>query len=293
METIDSIAIVGAGVMGRRIGFACAFAGQSVKLFDVDPKQTEAALLQIERWAKDRSIAFVCRPEAVSTLSECVREADLIIENVPERLDLKRSVFEEIDAASKSTAILASNTSSIPGSWLADSTNRPNLLINVNFGHVDDRKVEVMPHPGTATETIEKMTHFLESMGMIAILVLREQIGYSSNRIWRVVKKEVLRQLDEGISTPEEIDRAWMLDWDTSIGPCGLMDRVGLDVVRDIENIYFEASGDPSDRPPGMLEKMIVAGRVGEKADRGFYRYPDPAYQRVDFLERKKQDENE
>ncbi len=86
--------------------------------------------------------------------------------------------------------------------------------------------------------------------------------------------------LDQGYSTPEDIDRGWMLDWNTPIGPCGAMDQIGLDVVQDIEQVYYETSGDPSDRPPQLLHDMIANGKLGEKSGEGFYRYPDPAYMR-------------
>jgi 3-hydroxybutyryl-CoA dehydrogenase len=99
------------------------------------------------------------------------------------------------------------------------------------------------------------------------------------------VKKEVLRQLAAGTATAEDLDRSWMLDWDVPIGPCGLMDSIGLDVVRDIEQSYADASGDPADRPPAFLDAMIADGRLGVKSGAGFYEYPDPAFRRAGFLD--------
>jgi 3-hydroxybutyryl-CoA dehydrogenase len=127
----------------------------------------------------------------------------------------------------------------------------------------------------------------------VPIVVNGEIVGYATNRIWRAIKKEVLFLIDRGYLTAEEIDRAWMLDWGTPIGPCGLMDKVGLDVVRDIELIYQRASGDPSDLPPRLLLDMIEDGRLGVKSGAGFYTYPDPAFRRPGWLEGGKSGDDE
>ncbi len=141
-----------------------------------------------------------------------------------------------------------------------------------------------MGHPCTSVETLKAATSFIRDLGLIPILVKGESVGYALNRVWRAVKKEVLHLLEQGQVTAEDIDRGWMLDWGTPVGPCGLMDQIGLDVVRDIEMVYFRASGDPSDRPPPFLHAMIGAGKLGVKSGEGFYNYPSPAYIRPDWL---------
>jgi 3-hydroxybutyryl-CoA dehydrogenase len=197
---------------------------------------------------------------------------------VPERVELKRQVFAAIDRAAPPSALIATNSSAIPGSWLADATRRPAQVLNCNFGTPDDVKVEVMPHPGTSQETLDAALDFLRGLGLVPLLVRKEIVGYAGNRVWRAIKKQVLELLARGHTTAEDIDRGWMLDWGVPIGPCGLMDKVGLDVVRDIEMIYFRASQDPADRPPQFLEDMVARGELGEKTGRGFYQYPNPAY---------------
>ena len=109
-------------------------------------------------------------------------------------------------------------------------------------------------------------------------------MGYCCNRIWRAVKKEVLFLLDGGYISAEDIDRGWMLEWETTLGPCMIMDMIGLDVVRDIEMNYFRASGDPSDRPPKLLLEKIEQGKLGVKSGEGFYQYPHPAYKESGWL---------
>jgi 3-hydroxybutyryl-CoA dehydrogenase len=280
--------------MGRRIAYGCAVRGVRARLYDAAPRAVDDAveavgdLVREHRSSDDTDTpspqAAAMLVESSEDLEGCVVDADWVIETVSEDLDIKRRVLEEIGRAAKADAYLATNSSSIPGSWLAESTGRAARFINMNFGTPDHVKVEVMGHPGTSRETTTAAIRFLRQLGLVPIVAQREIQGYPTNRIWRAVKKEVLHLLDGGYSTPAAIDRGWMLDWHTSIGPCGLMDLIGLDVVRDIEMIYHQASGDPSDEPPQLLHDMIAAGKLGAKSGQGFYTHPNPAYERPGWL---------
>jgi 3-hydroxybutyryl-CoA dehydrogenase len=280
--------------MGRRISYGCILGGVDTKLFDSNPRALADAVGAVRRLVDHRVAEGRLAPEAADqamarlsvaqSLPECVADVQLVIETVPENIALKRAVFAEADRHAPREALIGTNTSSIPGSKLADATTRPAQVFNFNWGTPEHLKVEVMSHPGTAPETMEKAVRFVRSLGLVPIVVTKEILGYASNRVWRAIKKEVLHLIDRGHITPAEIDRAWMLDWGVSMGPCGLMDEIGLDVVRDIELIYFGASGDPSDRPPPLLERMVAEGALGVKAGQGFYTYPDPAYRRPGWL---------
>ena len=280
--------------MGRRIAFAATARGCSTTLFDTSAAARDDAPLAIERLLADREARGVLAPgttaealsrlRVVDTLAACVGNAEVVIESVPEQVDLKRQVFAAIDRAAPPNALIGTNSSAIPGSWLADATRRPERVFNSNFGTPDDPQVELMPHPGTSAETLEAAVTFLHALGLVPLIVHKEIVGYAGNRVWRAVKKEVLSLLAGGYSTPADIDRNWMLGWHLGIGPCGLMDKIGLDVVRDIELIYFRATGDPADRPPAFLDAMIARGEMGEKTGVGFYRYPDPEYRRPGWL---------
>jgi 3-hydroxybutyryl-CoA dehydrogenase len=288
MSTVKRIAIVGAGTMGRRIAFTAIARGFETTLFDTAPDARRDAPAAVRRLLADREASgtlpagtttrALASLHIVDTLRACVAQADVVIESVPERVDLKRQVFHDIDQAAPPRALIGTNTSAIPGSWLADATARPQLVFNANFGTPDDLKVEIMPHAGTSADTLESAVGFIRALGLVPLVVRRESVGYAGNRVWRAVKKEVLSLLAGGYSTAEDLDRGWMLDWGVPIGPCGLMDKIGLDVVRDIELIYFRASGDSSDRPPAFLDDMIARRQLGEKTGAGFYRYPNPAY---------------
>ncbi|MCZ6858189.1 MAG: 3-hydroxyacyl-CoA dehydrogenase family protein [Gemmatimonadetes bacterium] len=291
---VRTVAIVGAGTMGRRIAYGCVIQRVEARVYDEMPSAITDAVGAVRSLVAERVARGNLEARGVgdaqaclipcSTLRDCVAQADWIIETVPEDLELKRRVLNEIRRFAAEDAYIATNSSSIPGSWLAESTGRPERFINMNFGAPDHLKVEVMGHPTTAPETTAAARAFLRQLGLVPVVAQREIQGYPTNRVWRAVKKEVLQLLDGGYSTPEDIDRGWMLDWHTPIGPCGLMDVVGLDVVRDIEMIYYNASGDPSDKPPQLLHDMITAGKLGVKSGEGFYTHPNPAYERPGWL---------
>jgi 3-hydroxybutyryl-CoA dehydrogenase len=226
----------------------------------------------------------MARVRPAPALDAAVANATFVFENVPERLVLKRALFANLAPLLRDDAMIVSNTSSLPGSMMADASGRADRFINANLSHLGHQKVEVMPHPGTSAATREAVVEFLRATGFVPIVLRQEQFGYASNRVWRAVKKEVLRQIAADVISPQDIDRGWMLDWGVSLGPCALMDAIGLDVVRDIEQSYADASGDPADRPPAFLEAMVVGGRLGVKSGEGFYRYPDPEFTRPGFL---------
>lgn len=293
-KDIDKVSIIGAGTMGRRIAFECVIQGKTTQIYDISPQIAEKARQSIleligERISGGRlspgtldstsSHLTICR-----TLEECVTGTDLIIEAVPERLDLKRRVLVEIDMYTDQDTLIATNSSSITGSQLADVLKFPERFVNLHFGLHDDLKVDVMGHPQTDSNTIEAVIKFVKSLKMVPILVRREIMGYAANRMWRAIKKEVLFLLDGGYVSAEDIDRGWMLEWGSSFGPCGAMDMIGLDVVYDIEKMYYESTGDPSDRPPEILIRMISQNKLGVKTGEGFYQYPNPAYKRPGWL---------
>lgn len=282
---MSRIAMIGAGTMGRRLAVDFARCGHEVVLHDTDA----AAIARAQAWcrevvqqwvdagrvSREEGDRIASRISAGGSLAESLQRADFAFENVPERLELKRAAFAAAAPCVPPSAILVSNTSALPGSLFADATGCPDRLINANFGHLGHAKVEVMPHPGTSVETRERLTALLTACDFEPLVLAREQLGYSSNRIWRAVKKEVLRQLAAGITSAEKIDRAWQLDWGVPIGPCALMDRIGLDVVADIEQVYADHLGDPSEAAPAFLHEMVRAGKLGVKSGEGFFKYQD------------------
>ena len=136
----------------------------------------------------------------------------------------------------------------------------------------------------TSEETKEMALAFLLAQENVPIVTEKEIKGFSLNRVWRAMKKECLKLWAQNYIKPEDLDRAFMLEWGTPHGPFGLMDKVGLDIVKQIELTYYAESGDPSDIPPKKLDEYIEKGWLGEKTGRGFYTYPNPAYLEENFL---------
>ena len=296
---ITRVAVVGAGTMGWQIAALSAATGYAVALYDAAPGAADRALDRMRReipaLAADRDPLPLAPPDDVDlvarrirlapSLAAAVGDADLVIEAVREDLATKRAVFAELDRMSPQ-AILATNSSSLPSSELVPAVTRPERLLNLHFFSPVWRRpmLEVMSCGHTAPETLAAGEGFGRSLGLATAVVRGQSKGFIINRVWRAVKREALRVVDEGHAAPEDVDRLWMLFFGTPVGPFGLMDMVGLDVVADIEASYAAVSADPTDRPSPTLRRLVESGKLGEKTGEGFYQHPNPAYRRPDFL---------
>lgn len=297
MKKIDAAAVVGAGTMGRQISLQIARKGIPVVVFDIDASVLKDAKAAQERivadWvasgveAADSRSAILGNLRYEAELSVALRAADLAIEAVPERLELKRRVFRQIDGLAREGAIIASNSSSIRVSALEDATERPGQLANFHFYLPvwDSPMVEIGGGTCTRDDVLDALSAFARAIGVLPLRVRRESTGFIFNRVWRAVKKEVMKVADSGVATVEDIDRAWMIKFGREQPPpFAQMDRIGLDVIYDIEMRYAEESGDPDDLPRPILTEKLERGDLGMKTGRGFYNYPNPAYLEDDFL---------
>ncbi len=298
METkpIETICIFGAGFMGAQIGLQCASHGYTtwiVSHSDKSLKQTSQTLTQeLEVRVKKQQItmnemkAILNRIHLTQDMKECADSVDLVIEAVPEKLDIKREVFTQLDKICPSNTILATNSSSIRISSIEDATRRPDRVLNTHFyPPIWERPmVELMRGTKTSDETIEHVREFARNIGLTPLLVHKESTGFIFNRVWRAIKRECLHLVGDGVASFEDVDRAWIIFTGMQIGPFGLMDLVGLDVVRDIEMEYYHESGDEKDYPPRLLLNKIENGDLGVKTGKGFYTYPNPAFERPDWL---------
>lgn len=291
MAEWGTVAIIGAGTMGGQIAVTLAGSGVPVRLYDASPDAlaaardriaADAARLVDEGFLPGPATAVGARVTPAATLAEAVSGAWLVIESVPERVDLKRALFAELSALVAPDVILATNSSSFRSRLLADATRGPERLLNTHFYNHPWRRrgVELMGCGQTDPAVIDRVAAFLRETGFVPVVVRGESTGFIYNRIWRAIKRESLRVVAEGLATPEEVDRLFCLALGTPIGPFGLMDRVGLDVVADIERHYAAESGRPEDEPPAFLDELVRAGRLGVKTGRGFYDYPDPPFTR-------------
>lgn len=292
---IQKVSIIGAGVQGSMLAFRCGIYGKRVFVYDIDKGVLDKAYEKINNWLQEYVAAgklteaeknlAVQNITLHSNIGEALKDTDIVMENVPEKLELKQSVWEVIDALAPERALLTSNSSSLRSSEMGIKVKRKDKTFNVNFmTPTKDDLVEVMWNQYTSEETKKLAIGFLKSNKNIPIITHKEIQGFSLNRVWRAIKKECLKLWAEGYITPDDLDRAFMLEWATEYGPFALMDKVGLDVIRDIELSYYRESGDERDLPPQALEEMIEKGFLGEKSGQGFYQYPRPAYEKPDWL---------
>jgi 3-hydroxybutyryl-CoA dehydrogenase len=296
MEPIRNVCLCGAGFMGWQIGLQCASHGCEVRLYDIAGEALEKAVSSIrgelEAWVEEGEISPEERDHIsgqiryFDDMGEAVSGVDLVIEAAPERLELKREIFRWLDQVCDEGTILSTNSSSIRISKIEDATGRPDRVLNTHFYNIPWRRsiVELMRGSGTSDETLERVRAFMASIGLTPLVVLRESTGFIFNRVWRAVKRECLHLVNEKVASFEDVDRAWMTIYGAEIGPFGMMDRVGLDVVRDIEMIYYGESGDERDAPPRLLLEKIERGELGLKTGSGFYTYPNPRFLDPDWL---------
>ncbi len=293
-QEIKRVAILGSGNQGPLIAYRCAVSGYEVSLFGYTANDLDLGCqkllflfdthLEEELAEKAKNKLVTCTTD----IKKCVSDADLVIEAVPEVLEIKRKVWQIAGSAMSGSALICTNSSSQPCSRMADVLLHPELAFNVNFSNpVEDDLVEVMRCRNTADQTLITAVDFLRSLKMVPIVTLKEITGYSYNRIWRAIKRESLFLVGNGYADFQDIDRAWMMDYETDCGPFGTMDKVGLDVVRDIENLYYAESGNETDKPPAFLDEMINRNELGIKTNRGFYQYPNPAYKHPDWPKKK------
>ena len=276
------IAIDGAGTLGRRIGSVFAAAGTDVRIFDVSQAQREATRdfvnEQIDHVRSTLNLDEARAGEVAlfDDLGEAVRGAWMVIEAIPERLDLKREVFAQLDELADADAILASNSSSLPTSTFIDKVKHPERVLNTHYYQPPElNAVELMSCGKTDEALIDVLMERLPQYGLLAFRVRRESDGFIFNRIWAAIKRECLMVIDEGVAAPEDVDGMWTIFTASGVPPFRLMDRVGLDVVLDIEEHYASVRAGLPEGPRKLLRTLVNEGKLGVKSGRGFYAYPD------------------
>jgi 3-hydroxybutyryl-CoA dehydrogenase len=287
--------------MGWQIGLMCARAGYAVHQNDVRPEALEQARERqratLEEWHARGELGRLKAtgepPEAVlarityhTSLDEAGREADFAIEAATEKLEVKRRIFADLSRVARPDTILATNSSSIMSRRLVDAVTDPGRLCNFHFcNHPWLRPyVETMSCGETRADVLETCQRFGRSLGIASAMVHGEVQGFIHNYVWRHVKKAAMTLVDEGHASVEDVDRAVMIGLRCPLGPFQMMDRAGLDVMLDIERQWHAESGDPRDAPPKVLEELVARGDLGVKTGRGFYSYPDPAFERPGWL---------
>jgi 3-hydroxybutyryl-CoA dehydrogenase len=275
------VLIDGAGTLGRRLAVVFAAGGSDVRIFDVSEDQCEAARAHAEQEASAVQSALALDPvepgrvEAVGDLAAGAAGAWMIIEAVPEDIDLKVEVFGELDRLADDDAILCSNSSSLPSSQMIAKVERPERVLNTHYYQPPELNcVELMSCGRTDEAIIDALMGKLPQYGFVPFRVRRESDGFIFNRIWAAVKRECIMVVEEGVASPEDVDEMWRIFTAPGVPPFRLMDRVGLDVVLAIEDHYASVRHGLPEEPRRLLREYIEEGRLGVKSGRGFY---DPA----------------
>jgi 3-hydroxybutyryl-CoA dehydrogenase len=281
-QTISRVAVLGAGTMGNGIAQVCAMAGYAVALHDPQPGAVERALGTIrgnlDKGVERGKVTAEARETALGNLRDAAdvasaaADADLVIEAVPERMELKTGIFAELDRIAPAHAILGTNTSSLSVSRIADATRRPERVIGLHFFnpvHIM-KLLEVVRGGRTSQETVDASLAFARRIGKEPIVVT-DTPGFASSRLGIVLGLEAMRMVEQDVASPQDIDKAMELGYNHPMGPLKLTDLVGLDVRLGIAEYLHGELGGEQYRPPELLRRMVAEGKLGKKSGQGFY----------------------
>jgi 3-hydroxybutyryl-CoA dehydrogenase len=285
--TIRRIAVIGAGTMGHGIAYVAAASGYEVRLADADSTTLSTGIQRV-REAFDKAIErgkatldsradALARLTSATSVREAARGADLVIEAVPERLELKQAIFRELETTVVPSAILASNTSSLSITRIADDLAHPERVIGLHFFNPVPvmKLLEIVRGERTSDSVVDSARTLATSLGKTPIVV-RDTPGFATSRLGVVLGLEAIRMLEQGVASAEDIDRAMELGYNHPMGPLRLTDVVGLDVRLAIAEHLHATLGDDTYRPPALLRRLVSEGKLGRKSGQGFYSWEKP-----------------
>jgi len=278
----QQVAVIGAGLMGGGIAQVAAVAGYDVVLRDVTPEALERGLGTVRasyakfvergRLEADAAEAALARITTTTDL-DAAAEADLVVEAVFEKLEVKADVFRELDRICKDGAVLASNTSAIPITSIAAVTQRPESVVGTHFfSPVPLMKLcEVVRGYKTSDHAIEVARSFAEGVGKTVVVVNRDVAGFVTTRLISALAMEAVRLLESGVASAEDIDTACRLGFGHAMGPLETIDLTGVDIMLNAASNIYADTQDETFAPPELLRRMVAAGDLGRKSGHGFY----------------------
>jgi len=284
MDRAGNLTVLGAGAMGHGIAQVAAQSGYQTTLFDIDAGVLEGAVEQIAgnlakavakgKISDDDAEAARGRLRTTIELNEAVSEAGLVIEAVPERMALKKELFAQVEAAAPKDALLGSNTSSLSLTEIAAGVTDPSRVVGLHFFNPPYilKLLEIVRAEQTSDQTLARARDYGERMGR-EMVVVSDSPGFATSRLGLVLGLEAIRMVEQGVASPEDIDRAMELGYRHPMGPLRLTDLVGLDVRLSIAEYLHRELGGEQFRPPPLLRRMVRAGKLGKKSGEGFYRW--------------------
>ncbi|OGP60838.1 MAG: 3-hydroxybutyryl-CoA dehydrogenase [Deltaproteobacteria bacterium RBG_13_49_15] len=281
---MKKVMVIGAGAMGAGIAQLCAQQGLDAVLSDVNLTLSENAKKRIQKGLAGRvEKGKITTEEMNSVLSKIfpagdlspAKDADIIIESIVENIDIKRKVFAEIDHLARPGVILATNTTSLSISDMADATKRPDKVIQMHFFNPPTimKLVEIMPGEKTSKETVAAAEHFAKQIGKDPVVCKNEAPAGIVSRILGQLLNEATWLVASGVAEPKDVDKAMKLGANHPMGPLELIDLIGLDVHRAKMETLRTKLNDPRYQHPKLLDEMITAGKIGRKVGKGFYDY--------------------
>ncbi len=282
---IKNIAVIGAGNMGHQIAVCAALSGFQVRCTDTDSDILNKAIQFADNYLKERVIKGKLTEEAAKqarenivftpSVKEAAEDADLVIEAIIEKLDIKRALFAELDKICPAHTILATNSSYIISSKIADATSRPDKVCNMHFFNpaLVMKLVEVVQGAHVSGETVESVMEVAKKMSKTPVLLHKEIYGFLVNRFLQATRQEALKLLDMGVASHEDIDTAVKNGLGYPMGPFQLLDLTGVDLAYHVSMEKYRESGDPADRPSPTVVEKFTKGEWGKKVGKGFYDY--------------------
>ncbi|MFR0576470.1 3-hydroxyacyl-CoA dehydrogenase [Limosilactobacillus reuteri subsp. suis] len=292
---MKNIMIAGAGVLGSQIAYQTALSGFNVSVYnhhiDTAERRIKALKSDYERDLHLTDKEFQQGLDNIKVITDdvatAVKDADLMIEALPESLELKERFYEEVSELAPDKTIFASNSSTFIPSQLAPYTDRPERFLNMHFANQiwKFNVVEIMGTSQTSPEVIEEATKFAREIKMVPIILNKEQHGYILNSLLIPLLASGLSLWAKGVADPAMIDKDWMISTGARMGPFGILDMVGLRTAAQIErNAYAQTKDESHKEIVDKMEQMIQEGHEGKESGQGFYNYPNPAFMDPDFL---------
>ena len=283
-DQIRKIAVMGAGTMGAGIAQTCAAAGFEVAMRDIDQKFVDGGFRRIRdplmkrvekgKMTKADVDALVSKIHGTVDIKEALQGAQFVIEAVFEKMEVKREVYSEMDRSAAPDVVFASNTSSLSITEMANATKRPDRVVGMHFFNPAPvmKLVEVIRGSETSDATVALAKELCVRLGKEPVEV-KESPGFVVNRLLVPMMNEAFNLLQEGVASPEDIDKAMKLGTNMPMGPFELADYTGIDIGLDVMEALYRETGDPKFRPSPLLRKYVRAGRLGKKTGRGVYDY--------------------
>ena len=283
---IKKVLVIGAGTMGGGISQLCAQQGFDTVITDISQELSDNARSRIEQ-GLDRRVGLgkITEEDKNAVLSRIftagglssARDADIVIESIIEDLEIKKKVFSELDEIARPDVILATNTTSLSISAMADATNRPEKVVQMHFFNppVIMKLVEIMPGQKTSMETLETVAGFARQLGKDPVVCKSEAPAGIVSRVLGQMLNEATWLVASGVAEPADVDKAMKLGANHPMGPLQLIDMIGLDIHCAKMETLYNVLDDPRYKHPELLEKMIEAGSLGKKTGKGFYDYKD------------------